>query len=289
MATKKTAAEKADTPEEPSKALATQSAPGAVALPFEFGDMAGEGMDNMTSADQAVPFIRILQALSPEINKKKPEYVPGAEPGMFIDSVSNELREELIFVPCLTEHLFVEWKPRNAGGGFVGRHDLHSGVDKQCRRNEKGKLVLPNGNELVETFYVAVLLLDEPDAPAPSGFAMLAFTSSSIQPYKKSIGELRKFPGAPLFAHRLRATTEEQSNSEGTWANWVIRPVNQPEGDPVFRNGIVPSIIDPSGPQGPVLEVARTFYMDVRAGQANIAYDSQAGQGTDKGSDDAHF
>ena len=287
MATKKTA-DKATPAEEPTTALTTPTTPGAVALPFDFGELAGEGMDNMTSADQAVPFIRILQALSPEVAKKDSR-IEGAAPGLFIDSVSNELREELIFVPCLTEHLFVEWKPRNAGGGFVGRHDLHSGIDKQARRNEKGKLVLPNGNEIVETFYVAVLLLDEADSPAPSGFAMLAFTSSGIQPYKKSIGELRKFPNAPLFAHRLRATTEEQSNAEGTWANWVIRPVNQPEGDPVFRNGIVPSVIDPAGPQAAILEIARTFYMDVRAGQANIAYDTQAGQGTDKGSDDAHF
>lgn len=283
MATKKTT-----TPKEPTKALAPQAAPGAVALPFDFGELAGEGMDNMTSADQAVPFIRILQALSPEVAKKDSK-IEGAASGMFIDSVSNELREELIFVPCLTEHLYVEWRPRNQGGGFVGRHELHSGVDRQARRNEKGKLVLANGNELVETFYVAVLLLDEPDATMPSGFAMLAFTSSGIQPYKKSIGELRKFPGAPLFAHRLRATTEEQSNSEGTWSNWVIRPVNQPKGDPVFRNGIVPSIIDPSGPQAQILEIARTFYQDVRAGQANIAYDSQAAAGTDKGSDDQVF
>lgn len=288
MATKKTGAEKAPTPkEDQTKALATTTT-GAVALPFNYGDLAGEGMDNMTAADQAVPFIRILQALSPEVAKKDSK-IPGAAPGMFIDSVTSELREELIFVPCLTEHLYVEWKPRNAGGGFVARHDLHSGIDRSAKRNEKGKLVLPNGNEIVETFYVAVLLLEEPDSPVPSGFAMLAFTSSGIQPYKKSIGELRKFPGAPLYAHRLRAVTEEQSNTEGTWANWVIRPVNQPDGDPVFRNGIVASIIDPTGPQAGILEVARQFYQDVRAGQANIAYDSQASQGADRGSDDKHF
>lgn len=275
-------------PEPSSQELVTQAAPGAVALPFDFGELAGEGMDNMTSADQAVPFIRILQALSPEVAKKDAR-IEGAAPGMFIDSVSNELREELWFVPCLTEHLFVEWKPRNAGGGFVGRHELHSGIDKQCRRNEKGKLVLPNGHEIVETFYVAAMLLENADATIPSGFAMLAFTSSGIQPYKKSIGELRKIPGAPLFAFILHATTEEQSNSEGTWSNWSIMPARQPKGDKVFRNGIMPSLIDPSGPQSGLLEIARKFYQDVRAGQANIAYDSQATAGTDAGSDDRHF
>ena len=284
MATRKTAAKKA----EESNALTTPSQGGALALPFDFGEMAGEGMENMTSADQAVPFIRILQALSPEVAKKDKK-VEGAAPGKFIDSVSSEMHDEIIFVPCLTEHLFVEWRPRNQGGGFVGRHDLRSGVDRNAKRNEKGKLILPNGNELVETFYVAAMTLDAPDAEHPSGFVMLSFVSSGIQPYKKSIGELRKIPGAPLFGFILRATTDEQSNSEGTWYNWVIRPVNQPEGDPVFRNGILASVIDPSGPQAGLLEVARTFKDDVMAGQANIAYDSQGEGAADKGSDDQVF
>lgn len=279
MTTKK----KADT-----TAVANPTPVGALALPHDYGKLAGEGMENMTSRDQAVPFIRILQALSPEVAKKD-QKIAGATPGMFIDSVTSELHEELIFVPCLTEHLFVEWKPRNAGGGFVGRHDLHSGIDQKCKRNDKNRLVLPNGNEIVETFYVAAMLLESPDATEPKGFVMLAFTSSGIQPYKKSIGELRKFPGAPLFAHRLRAMTEEQSNTDGTWANWVIRPVNQPEGDPVFRNGIVASIIDPNGPQGQLLMIAKQFKDDVMAGQANIAYDSQASAGTDRAGDDKHF
>jgi hypothetical protein len=286
MATKKQAA-----PKEPAAetAVAVQKpSSGAVALPFDFGKLAGEGMENMTSADQAVPFLRILQGLSPEVAKKD-QKIAGASPGMFLDTVTKELHEELIVVPCLTEHLYVEWRPRAQGGGFVARHPLNTPLVGKAKKNEKGKLILPSGNELVETFYVAAMLLDEVDSVTPAGFAMLAFTSSGIQPYKKSIGELRKFPGAPLFAHRLRITTEELSNSEGTWANWVIRPANQPEGDVVFRNGVPLSLIDPAGPQGQLLVLAKQFKDDVAAGAANIAYDTQADASTDRGSDDKHF
>lgn len=273
--------------EEPKKALTTTPTAGAVALP-DYGEMAGEGMENMTAQDQAVPFIRVLQALSPEVHKKDSK-IPGAQAGMFIDTVTKQLHTEVVFVPCMTEHLWVEWKQRGNGGGFVGRHTLHSGIDKNAKKNEKGRMILPNGNEIVETFYVAALLLDDADATSPSGCAMLAFTSTGIGPYKKSIGEIRKIPNVPLFGFILQATTEEQTNADGTWANWKIMPARQPEGDPVFRNGIVASAIDPRGPQAGLLEAARKFYKDVQAGQANIAYDSQAPSGTDKGSDDQVF
>lgn len=233
-------------------------------------------MENMTAADQAVPFVRILQALSPEVAKKDSK-IPGAEPGLMLDTVTRELHKEIIIVPCLTEHLYVEWRPRSQGGGFVGRRGLHDPVVAQCKKNDKGRLITAEGHELVETFYLACMMLDNADDVVPAGFAMLAFTSSGIQPYKKSIGELRKFPGAPLFAHRLRVATDEQSNSEGTWYNWTLRPVNQPEGDAVFRNGVLPSLINPDGPQAALLEAARHFKSDVMAGSANIAYDSQDG------------
>ena len=64
--------------------------------------------------------------------------------------------------------------------------------------------------------------------------------------------------------------------------------MNQPEGDPVFRNGVLPSLIAPSGPQAALLEAARLFKDDVMAGQANIAYDSQDGAATES-SDDTVF
>ena len=267
-----------------SKAVAASAPAGSMAMPFDFGEMAGEGMENMTAADQAVPFIRILQALSPEVAKKDSK-IPGAEPGLMLDTVTRELHESIVIVPCITEHLYVEWRPRSQGGGFVGRRGLHDAVIPQCRKNEKGRLITPDGHELVETFYLACMTLASADDTVPAGFAMLAFTSSGIQPYKKSIGELRKFPGAPLFAHRLRVSTDEQSNSEGTWYNWVLRPVNQPDGDPVFRNGVLSSLINPSGPQAALLDAARNFKSDVMAGSANISYDSQDGASSGEGED----
>ncbi len=45
--------------------------------------MAGEGA-SFDSSEMQIPFIRVLQALSPQLNKKKPEYIEGAEQGGFV-------------------------------------------------------------------------------------------------------------------------------------------------------------------------------------------------------------
>jgi hypothetical protein len=43
-------------------------------------DMAGEGT-SFDSSEMQIPFIRVLQALSPQLNKKKPEYIEGRGTG----------------------------------------------------------------------------------------------------------------------------------------------------------------------------------------------------------------
>ena len=49
----------------------------------EFGDL---GFSEVTSEDLAIPFLRILQAMSPQKNKRDGAYVDGAEEGMFFNT-----------------------------------------------------------------------------------------------------------------------------------------------------------------------------------------------------------
>ena len=45
----------------------------------------------ITQEDLALPFLKILGQLSPEVNKRDGKYVEGAEPGMIFNSVTGEL------------------------------------------------------------------------------------------------------------------------------------------------------------------------------------------------------
>ena len=52
---------------------------------------ANAGSQNITQEDLALPFLKVLGQLSPEVNKRDGKYVEGAEPGMILNSVTNEL------------------------------------------------------------------------------------------------------------------------------------------------------------------------------------------------------
>jgi len=63
-----------------------------------FEDDARKGLGNLTQEDLALPFLKILGQLSPEVNKRDGKYVQGAEPGMIYNTVSeNSLMERRVF------------------------------------------------------------------------------------------------------------------------------------------------------------------------------------------------
>jgi len=50
-----------------------------------------EGFEDISTQTMAIPFIRVLQTLSPQLNKKKPEYVEEAQEGMFFNTVTKKV------------------------------------------------------------------------------------------------------------------------------------------------------------------------------------------------------
>ena len=52
---------------------------------------ADKGSQNITQDDLALPFLKVLGQLSPEVNKRNGKYVEGAEPGMILNTVTNEI------------------------------------------------------------------------------------------------------------------------------------------------------------------------------------------------------
>ena len=52
---------------------------------------ADKGSQNITQDDLALPFLKVLGQLSPEVNKRNGKYVEGAEPGMILNTVTNDI------------------------------------------------------------------------------------------------------------------------------------------------------------------------------------------------------
>ena len=56
-----------------------------------FEQDASKGLGNIGQQDLALPFLKILGQLSPEVNERDGKYVKGAKAGMIFNSVTGEL------------------------------------------------------------------------------------------------------------------------------------------------------------------------------------------------------
>ena len=88
-----------------------------------FEDDAAKGLGAIGQEDLALPFLKILGQLSPEVNKRDGKYVEGAEPGMIFNSVSGELYDGvkgIDVIPAFYKLEYIEWKDRGDGPGATG-------------------------------------------------------------------------------------------------------------------------------------------------------------------------
>ena len=193
-------------------------------LPAEYAgleEFAGQGLDDLDSSDRSVPFLKVLEKNSPEI-----EAVDGAKAGMIIDTATLKLYETIRFVPACREHTFVEWVPIDNGGGLVASYGMGEDIAKWAK-TQRGKISLRNGNDLVETFYLfGILLPEEGDDEGEPKPVVVSFTSTRIKTYKSIVNRSdsimllgsggRKFK-APWFCHVWRIGTLKKVDGNQSW------------------------------------------------------------------------
>lgn len=83
---------------------------------------AGASAKQLTATDYALPFLKILQGLSPELERTNSAFIPGASIGDLVNSVTRELYQGdkgVRIVRCNFAKKFIEWRPRETGGGLV--------------------------------------------------------------------------------------------------------------------------------------------------------------------------
>src|SRR6187455_2604541 len=104
--------------QEQSQEIATRNT-----LPAYMNQEGRRGSEDVGIDDITLPRIEVLQALSPQIKRNDPKYIPGAEQGMIFNTVSGELYgSEITFVPIVFRKEWIIWQNRDSGGGFVSTH-----------------------------------------------------------------------------------------------------------------------------------------------------------------------
>ena len=190
---------------------------------------ANQGAQNMSQEDLALPFLKILGQLSPEVNKMDGKYVKGAEPGKIINTVTNALYDSINVIPCHYKRQYIEWQDRGASSGApVAIHEADSDIISQTTRGKDYKDRLPNGNYLDNTANHFVLVLDKnPET------ALISMKSTQLKVSRKwnSMMMGLKMQGKnglftpPTYSHIYKLSTVQMSNDKGTWFGWDVAKV----------------------------------------------------------------
>ena len=201
----------------------------------DWQNMGVDGFERTRTEDFGIPFLAIVQDGSPEVKKSHPQYatkkIEGAEAGSIINTVTRQVLnpdgQPVIFVPCSYERMYVEWKPRDEGGGFVRQH-VNDAILSQCKRNEDdNRDYLPNGNVIVTTAYFFGLVLDEEGNGTQ---AVISMTSTQLKKARMWLNMAQSIrlngPNGkympPLFSHKYALTTVPENNDSGSWMGWHI-------------------------------------------------------------------
>jgi hypothetical protein len=227
---------------------------------------AGHGNENLSSQDIAIPYISILQPMSPQVNEDHDAHIAGAKAGMFFQNVNYLVFEGketgIEVVPCAYDRKVIEWVPRDAGGGLVAVHEVGTPLMNDARPNDKGIPTLPNGHNLIETAQHYILY----PSPISKSWepAVISMKSTALKKSRQwnSLLSQQVIPNtqkpAPRWLFRWKMTTVKEQRDNNIWHNFEFE-----------RAGLV---------SADVYQKAKTLYESFRHGGVKTA---DAGSGTD--------
>ena len=191
---------------------------------------AGQGMDQIGVEDMQIPFLRILQPLSPQLLKTDPKFIKGASAGDIFNTVTGQYWEAdtgLTVLVCAYTTKFLEFQLREAGGGFMG--ELEAG-HPDIRKTERvgANEMLPSGNELVRVAQFLVLGVDKDGATTQMICDMkktqmkIAKQWNTRRAGLKIMHPSKGLFNPPMWAVPWRLTSVQESNDKGSWFNYAV-------------------------------------------------------------------
>ena len=217
-----------------SNAVAVADTKTALPMVSDFGDFeafANEGLESVSAQDLSIPYLRILAQLSPQVNKRDGAYVQGAEAGMIYNTVENAVysgEDGVLVIPCYYRRVYVEWKPREKGGGYVGTYGVDDLIAKTTYKDDRGNDILPNGNLLSNTAEFYVLMLDRDGSPRR---CLITMTSTQLKKARKWLTQMQTNTARgkngnmfvmPMMSHVYTLSTVEERNDKGSWFGWEV-------------------------------------------------------------------
>ena len=189
-----------------------------------FEDDSSQYQENLTAADQSIPFLKIAAKASDEIGCKEGDAYNSVT-GLVYAKESN-----IKVVPVYFEPAWIEWAPRGTGsGGPVNIFKSEKDAPKTERNEDfKDMVVGGNGNYIEYTHQHYCLIIDLESMTTTS--ALVSMKSTQLKKSKKlntmvmsQVLQGSKGPfNPPRFAYIYNFKTVAESNSKGEWHGWSI-------------------------------------------------------------------
>jgi len=233
----------------------------AVMEPNMFAADAGVGVNDLGTEDLAIPFLKVLQKMSDELDDLD------AKAGDIYNTVTKEVVKGgngVRVINCAYNLQYIEWEPRGTGTGAP--HQIYSADDKipETQRGEDNKdyVVDGNGRYLERTAQHYVLIIDEEGITQQ---ALLPMKSTQFKKSKQWNSAMRSLKmkdsqgnlfTPPRFSHIWKLETVSEENKNGSWHGWQIS-----------KDGVIE---DPN-----VYAEAKSFADSIQAGQVNVKHERE--------------
>lgn len=227
-----------------------------------FAADAGIGVNDLGSEDLAIPFLKVLQKMSDELDD-----LDDAKAGDIYNTVTKDVvkgKDGVKVINCAYNLQFIEWEP--LGQGSKAPVNIYNAGDKmpETERGEDNKDYIAGGNGryLERTAQHYVLIVDE------DGMTQQALLPMKSTQLKKSKGwnsamrslKMKDNKGnlfiPPRFAHTWLLETTQEENTFGTWHGWQIS-----------KDDVVS---DPN-----IYAEAKMFAESIKAGQVNVRHERE--------------
>ena len=200
------------------------------------------GFENVSTTSLALPILKLLQNGSGEAQKRNQNYVEGAEPGMFLNTVTKKLYDGakgIEVIPCHYKLEYQEWADFGTGSGRPENiFDANSDILSKTK-NENGKDRLENGNYIQTVGQHYVLIKDGNSTEN----ALISMSSSQGKVSRKWNSMMMSITldgkngpyTPPSFSHKYKLTSVLNSGKGNQWYGFNVTQVGPVEDSALYE------------------------------------------------------
>jgi len=198
---------------------------------------AQKGFENVKTESLAPPILKLLQNGSAEAQKRNQNYVEGAEPGMFLNTVTKQLYDGdkgIQVIPCHYKLEFQEWADYGTGSGRPENiFPDSSDVLEKTTKGPDGKDRLQNGNYILTVGQHFVIILGDKGSET----AMISMSSSQGKISRKWNSMMKSISldgkdgpyTPPSFSHIYRLSSVLNTGKGNQWYGYNVEKVGMLE------------------------------------------------------------